>query len=727
MSALIGALRVSLSADTAKFEQGMKRAQRQTQTSSSAISKSMGMMKAGIAGFVSGLSIGLLTNAIKGALEYAGSLGEVSQQLGTTTKDLQVFRFAAGQVGISSEEVDKGLLKLRVTLGQVAAGAAAPTKALAAIGITAKDLAGLDTGAAFRRISDGLAGVTDGAQRAAVEVALFGRTGAKLDNLLAGGSKALNELSAAAEKLGIVLSDDQIQNADATADKLAALQTVLKAQIAGVVADNADAILGLANALVSLVSTIGVALNAWRQFQAEFNSSVFEAMGNEAAAAKWRGSNFQSGKQATIPGRSVSIKLAPPKEFVPPAGPDIGKFLAGGGGSKKAPKGPKDTSLRDAFQFDQELLRAQMDVLRATQDLSFDYVQRGIIALHLLDLEKQSYDAELDYSVAAGERTKPQADMLRLEYDRRDQLERDKVLHDEQRQRTEEFNESSRMMLEVARDKLESELQLADTAAEQRDLQLKILEYNYRIERARLETVLADEASSESAKNEARQRLAAMPGMLANDQRGVRNATRGPWEEYAASIPDDAGKMQEALEQVRVDGVEALTNSLVDAMTGVKSLGAAFKEVAAQIVADLLKIYIRKMLVGALSNALGGAGGLAGGGGGGTPQFSPSNPGVGFAKGGSIAVMGRGGTDRNILSMNGLPIARVSKGERIDVSNGGGGGGGMRVEVIPSPYFNVVVDGRATAIAMPLAGRAAVMGAAGAEQRSVNAARRRIP
>jgi hypothetical protein len=86
--------------------------------------------------------------------------------------------------------------------------------------------------------------------------------------MLSGGSKALNELAAAADKLGIVLSDEQIQKADETADKLDALKTVLSARIAGVVADNSSAILGLANALVALVGKLGTALRAYQAFVA---------------------------------------------------------------------------------------------------------------------------------------------------------------------------------------------------------------------------------------------------------------------------------------------------------------------------------------------------------------------------------------------------------------------------------------------------------------------------
>src|SRR5690242_17160527 len=103
MSALIGALRVSLSAETAQFEAGMKRAQRTASQTESSFKKSFGglgnIVKTGTAGAVSGLSVGLLVQGARAALDYAGSLGEVAQQLGVTSRELQVFRFAVQQNG----------------------------------------------------------------------------------------------------------------------------------------------------------------------------------------------------------------------------------------------------------------------------------------------------------------------------------------------------------------------------------------------------------------------------------------------------------------------------------------------------------------------------------------------------------------------------------------------------------------------------------------------------
>lgn len=97
-----------------------------------------------------------------------------------------------------------------------------------------------------------------------------------------------------------------------------------------------------------------------------------------------------------------------------------------------------------------------------------------------------------------------------------------------------------------------------------------------------------------------------------------------------------------------------------------------------------------------------------------------------MAKGGSGVFGGNGGVDRNVLSLNGSPIARVSKGEHFRVTPNGAAGA-SKVQIIPSPYFNVVVDGRAANVAAPMASRAAMVGAAGGQQGMMRQAQRRIP
>jgi hypothetical protein len=71
----------------------------------------------------------------------------------------------------------------------------------------------------------------------------------------------------------------------------------------------------------------------------------------------------------------------------------------------------------------------------------------------------------------------------------------------------------------------------------------------------------------------------------------------------------------------------------------------------------------------------------------------------GFAQGGAMRLGGMAGMDRNVLSLNGSPIARVSAGETMEIRRGDAGGWGQTVVnnyyTLPSDEFWGRVDGRA--------------------------------
>jgi len=69
----------------------------------------------------------------------------------------------------------------------------------------------------------------------------------------------------------------------------------------------------------------------------------------------------------------------------------------------------------------------------------------------------------------------------------------------------------------------------------------------------------------------------------------------------------------------------------------------------------------------------------------------------------------------------------VSFGRKGYVSPPKGGGSGQRMIVVPSPYFDVVVDRRASNVAAPMAGQAAMMGAQGGAQAITRRAARMLP
>ncbi|MCA3255084.1 MAG: phage tail tape measure protein, partial [Alphaproteobacteria bacterium] len=259
MATIVGSLVTNLTLESASFVSNMKRAADSAEKGATSIERAFGAAKAGVAGFLAAFSVDAVARITQQSLDYAGSIGEVAQQLGVTTRDLQVYRFAATQAGISQEVMEQGLAKLTRSIGE-------NNSAFAELGISTKNADGSfrSTGDVMRDVIAKLSAIPDAAKRAAIEVALFGRAGQKLDTLLAGGIGQVDALAQSAQRLGVVLSDQQIQKADEAADKLAALKTVLTANIAGVVADNAGAILSFANALMKVGSAFGSVVNQFR-------------------------------------------------------------------------------------------------------------------------------------------------------------------------------------------------------------------------------------------------------------------------------------------------------------------------------------------------------------------------------------------------------------------------------------------------------------------------------
>ena len=263
--AVIGALRAELSAGVAGFVQDMGKAgaasgrfRRDFEKNATATGRAMGGMGKAAAAAGTALAAVFTVQAIRGSLDYAASIGEVATQVGVTARELQVFRFIGTQVNVTQEEIEKSLAKLTQTIGKAALGASEQKKTFDALGISLKDAEGNTraTGAIMEDIADKIAAIPDPTKRAAVMVQLFGRAGQKMLPAFENGAAGIRQYADEAERLGLVLDDAAIAKADAAADKIEALNKQLMVKLAGTVADNADSILTLANAIASVAGAV---------------------------------------------------------------------------------------------------------------------------------------------------------------------------------------------------------------------------------------------------------------------------------------------------------------------------------------------------------------------------------------------------------------------------------------------------------------------------------------
>jgi hypothetical protein len=143
---------------------------------------------------------------------------------------------------------------------------------------------------------------------------------------------------------------------------------------------------------------------------------------------------------------------------------------------------------------------------------------------------------------------------------------------------------------------------------------------------------------------------------------------KSSWQQWADTVPQTAGEIADAFEGIATRGFDSISGGIADVITGAKSLKDAFAEVAKSIIHDILEMTVKMLIFRAISAAFG------------KVDYSSLNATIDansatfgvqmphFANGGSGTFGGFGGVDNNLLSLNGSPIARVSKGEQFSVS-----------------------------------------------------------
>ncbi|KEP68438.1 hypothetical protein DL1_11965 [Thioclava dalianensis] len=222
-SSVIGALRVNLGLDSAKFESGSKRAK----NSSAQLKKTLVAMGAAAAAAFAAVSAA----ALKGA-EDIDRVAKAGRRINTSVGGYRALELAAGEAGVSVSSLSDSVQTMD---REVAKGGKNAAAALATLGISASDLAGLEADQKLALIADRVKdlGLTTG-QTTAVMQALGVRQ-RDIVLLLQQGGEALRNARSDMVKYGLALKQVDSSKIEAANDKIARLQLVwmyLRDQIA---------------------------------------------------------------------------------------------------------------------------------------------------------------------------------------------------------------------------------------------------------------------------------------------------------------------------------------------------------------------------------------------------------------------------------------------------------------------------------------------------------------
>ncbi len=214
-------------------------AAKETQGGIARLTSSLGPLQSvlvalGPGGLAASVGLGLgaaFLAAQKQAIGFASAIQDASDATGVHVETLQELRFAAGQVGVSQEEVDSALRSFSVNVGEAKNGTGALVGALKAHNSTLLENIRNTSSqeAALKLAFEAIAKETDATKQAALAADFFGaKLGAKLIPLVKDGAVGLEAMRQKARDLGLVLSGDLIGRADELGDKLDTLATVVK-------------------------------------------------------------------------------------------------------------------------------------------------------------------------------------------------------------------------------------------------------------------------------------------------------------------------------------------------------------------------------------------------------------------------------------------------------------------------------------------------------------------
>jgi hypothetical protein len=182
--------------------------------------------------------------------QTADASGKLAARLGMSVEALQGLQMAAQMAGVS--DLTPVLQKMSITLGQAASGAKPAMEALAGIGLSIDDLAGMSPDEQFKAIAAAINAIPDPAARAAAAVRIFGEQGVALLPLMA---QNLEEVQARMERLGAVLSADQTEAIEGMNDALTMVQATFEGIIGQVVGNLAPVVTALAEEILAMVES----------------------------------------------------------------------------------------------------------------------------------------------------------------------------------------------------------------------------------------------------------------------------------------------------------------------------------------------------------------------------------------------------------------------------------------------------------------------------------------
>lgn len=233
-SAVIGALRVNLGIDSADFDRGLKSA-----TVKLGLIGGAAIAAGQMLGDALGRAIRNVATAIPNMINQFDDLSKLSQKIGVPIDDLSRLKYAADLSGVSLDGLSTAFSILSRNMSKSASNAGGhAADAFTQLGVSVKNADGTlrSSTDVFNDVVTKFSGMEDGAQKTALAMQIFGKSGKDLIPLLNSGADGLAALTAEADKFGLTIDANTGKAAEAFNDNLTRLGAIFQGLITKVTA-----------------------------------------------------------------------------------------------------------------------------------------------------------------------------------------------------------------------------------------------------------------------------------------------------------------------------------------------------------------------------------------------------------------------------------------------------------------------------------------------------------
>lgn len=558
--------------------------------------------------------------SVKSAIDTGDSFNKLSQKTGIAVESLSALAYAGTLSDVSIEALATGIKKLSVNMNEAAVSTSGKAaEAFKALGVSVKDSGGAlrASESVLADIADQFAGMKDGAGKTALAVALFGKAGADLIPFLNQGSKGIAELTAEAEKLGLIMTGKTAKAAEEFNDNIkklslstAALGRSITADLIGPLAEYTRLMVEARKAGVGLIGSIAVgmrlgdpqnaSLNDLRERAATLQGRISDA--ERPGGFKIKARLDADKAELAILQQIIAARLKAAEDFGPPALPTEKKDAPTFGGKDGA---DKESAFLAGLRT--QLLAAQGDVSQ------YSRVLEAVTSGSAKDFSRATKDSALALATKIDrlkEATKANEDHAKvLEKVARAEDAASKTVGDfsfKQDQNVAGINSRT-----DALGKTPFEIKQAEAARaiekEYEDAVKKVNEdlgkigdiegisaRTYELSQARDKAHASTMAALDAEK-------AAQDGLNASWEYGADTALR----KYQEEIANVAASTEAAMSRAFKGMEDALVNF-------VKTGKLDFKSLADSIITDLIRIEIQRSIMKPLTTAMDNAGGLSG-------------------------------------------------------------------------------------------------------------------